>query len=122
MRRILVIVVLTMFFIVSSMFTFADNVTQSKGCGCDKNSSTVRDKERNREQRQVKLFYKTQDGKLYWWNRSYNSRLRNYDKNGDQDGLNRYLYEIASSYSFENKSDEDGFVKWALKEKPWNEE
>jgi hypothetical protein len=122
MRKNLVIIILMALFIVSSMSTFADNVNQSKGCGCETHGGSVREKSSTSEQKQEKLFYKTQEGKLYWWHRSYNSRLRNYEENGDLDGLNRYLYEIASSYSFERKSDEDGFVEWALKEKPWNEE
>ena len=66
------------------------------------------------------ICYETKDGKLYEWNNSYNWRLKNFEKEDDEQGLHRYLREIANRYRFGNKSNEDGFVEWALKNRPWN--
>ena len=66
------------------------------------------------------ICYETKDGKLYEWNNSYNWRLKNFEKEDDEQGLHRYLREIANRYRFGNKSNEDGFVEWALKNRPWH--
>ena len=66
------------------------------------------------------LSYETKDGKLYEWKNIYNYQLKNFEKEDDEQGLHRYLREIANRYRFGNRSDADGFVEWALKNRPWN--
>jgi hypothetical protein len=66
------------------------------------------------------LCYKTKDGRLYEWKNSYDYQLRKYEKNDDEQRLYRYLREIVNRYRFENQSDGEGFIEWALKNRPWN--
>ena len=62
------------------------------------------------------------EGKLYEWNNSYNYKLQNYEKENDEKGLHRYLREMANCYRLGNKSEVDGFVEWALENRPWSSE
>ena len=66
------------------------------------------------------LCYETKDGKLYKWNNSYNYKLKSFEKNNDEPGIFRYLREIANRYRLENQSEAEGFIEWALKNRPWN--
>ncbi len=66
------------------------------------------------------ICFETKDGKLYEWRKSYNYQLKNFEKEDDEQGLHKYLREIANRYRLGNMSDVDGFVEWALKNRPWN--
>jgi hypothetical protein len=66
------------------------------------------------------ICYETKDGKLWEWKNSYNYQLKNFEKEDDEQGLHRYLRDVAYRYRLGNASDVDGFVEWALKNRPWN--
>ena len=110
-------------FLLSSLPAFSQEAQDTKSdCGCETEENLVRDDDLGRWIEESSLSYETKDGNLYWWLPSYNPRARSYEESGNEEGLVGYLLEIASSYEFGDESDVDGFVEWALKNRPWKEE
>ena len=62
--------------------------------------------------------YEAKDGKMHVWRNRHNNRLVKYEKEGDNEALNKYLYKIARN-TFRKSEDKEGFVKWALENRPW---
>lgn len=80
----------------------------------------TRKKIRTREQVCDPPCYEGKDGEKCEWRYRYNRRLVKYEKEGDNEALNKYLYRIAHRYTFRKSEDKEGFVKWAHENRPWN--
>jgi hypothetical protein len=124
MKRTLIILTVAGALLLSAGFLFAKDAAQAGG---GKRSGTksakgeaVQSQDRLMLQEKDALCFEANDGKLYEWKNSYNHRLQNLEKEDDEEGLHRYVREIANRYRFGNKSDEEGFVEWALQNRPWN--
>ncbi|UCB44603.1 MAG: hypothetical protein JSV25_10315 [Spirochaetota bacterium] len=132
MKRTIIICTVAAVFVLSAGFVFAQSGPSKPGVGGSTvDSGTVagetiqnknQEKVQNKKQNGEVFCYETKDGKLYVWNNSFNYKLQNYEKEDDEKGLNRYLREIANHYRLGNKSEVDGFVEWALKNRPWSTE
>jgi len=121
-RSLFIAGVIAVFFLLSSVFVFAQEGEGNKTpCGCA-DGNLIRDEGLERWAEESMLCYETEDGNLYWWLQSYNDRVRSYEKNGDTDGIVCYLRKIADNYGFGDESDEEGFIEWVLETRPWEEE
>ncbi len=80
----------------------------------------TRTREQVREQVCDQPCYEAKDGEKHEWRNRYNNRLMKYEKEGDNEALNKYIYRIARRYTFRKSEDKEGFVKWALENRPWN--
>ena len=80
----------------------------------------TRTREQVREQVCDPPCYEAKDGEKHEWRNRYNNRLMKYEKEGDNEALNKYIYRIAHKYGFRKSEDKEGFVKWALENRPWN--
>jgi hypothetical protein len=64
--------------------------------------------------------YLTKDGEAYQWNHRFTKKSKQYEGQDNPDALNRYLNRIAKMNRFKDQKDVDGFVQWALKNRPWD--
>ena len=64
--------------------------------------------------------YLAKDGEVYEWNHIFTKRTKQYEDQDNPDAMNRYLNRIAKANRFKDKKDVDGFVQWALKNRPWD--
>ena len=64
--------------------------------------------------------YLAEDGEIYEWNHRYTKRTKQYDDQDNPETMNRYLKVIAKRNRFKDQKDVDGFVQWALKNRPWD--
>lgn len=126
MKRTLIILTVAAALVLSAGFLFAKDAPQAGGGKAGGTGSakgeTVQSQDRLMLQAKDASCYETKDGKLYEWKNSYNYQVKNFEKEDDEQGLHRYIREIANRYRFENKSDKEEFVEWALKNRPWNTE
>jgi len=126
MKRTLIILTVAAALVFSAGFLFAKNDPSGQGGQAGGNGKgdmlQTQDREMLKTQDGDCLDQETKDGKLYEWNNSYNNQLKAFEKENDEQGLHRYVREIANRYRFENRSDEEGFIEWALKNRPWNTE
>jgi hypothetical protein len=126
MKRTLIILTVAVALVLSSGLLFAKNDPSGQGGKASGNGQgdmlQTQDREMLKTQDRDSLCQEAMDGKLYKWKNSYNYRLKALEKENDEQGLHRYIREIANRYRFENKSDKDEFVEWALKNRPWNTE
>lgn len=132
MKRTIIVLTLVLTLVLSAGFIFAKNVPLGQGGEAggtgqgdmlqthDHAMMQTQDREKLQTHDGDCLYYETKDGKLYEWNNSYNYRLKNFEKNTDEPGLFRYLREIANRYRLDNQSEAEGFIEWALKNRPWN--
>jgi hypothetical protein len=101
--------------------------TSRDGSG-DQLRTRDRDRDREREQKGLagdegdNLKLKKRDGEMHQWRLRYNKRLRKFEEAGDGEAMNNYLHRIANQYRFKNKKDNQRFVVWARKNKPWSEQ
>ena len=108
------------------LFTYAAASAQEKDdpCGCgDDSSQSIEDRLECESiatwMKESAIAYETKDGNLYWWLGGYDERARKLAEAGDEKGLADYVREIAANYRFGSESDEEGFIRWVLTEKPW---
>ena len=134
MKRTLIILTVAAALVLSAGLLFAKNNPSGQGSQAgatgtghgdmlqtqDQAMMQTQDREMLKTQDGDCLFYEAKDGKLYEWKNSYNYKLKNFEKEDDEQGLHRYLREIANRYRLGNRSDADGFVEWAMKSRPWN--
>jgi hypothetical protein len=105
-----------------------DREREQKGLAGDEGDNLkLKKRERMQEQTRVEnhvntLFYIDQDGEMHQWRLRYNKRLRKFEEAGDGEAMNNYLHRIANQYRFKNKKDNQRFVVWARKNKPWSEQ
>ena len=85
-----------------------------------KSLEKTRTREQIREQICDQPCYEGKDGEKYEWKKRHNTRLVKYEKEGDVETLNKYLYRIVNRSKFRKSEDKEGFVKWALENRPWN--
>jgi hypothetical protein len=110
-------------FLLISAAVFAQEEQGPKDdCGCAPEVNVVKDDDLGRWVEESALCYEAEDGNLYWWLSSDNDMVKSYEERGDEEGLLRYLHEIAGRYSFSDESSEQGFVEWSLKNRPWSGE
>lgn len=110
------------FFLISAAVFAQEEQGPKDDCGCAPEVNVVRDDDLGRWVEESNLCYEAEDGNLYWWLSSDNDMVKNYEESGDEEGLFRYLHEIAGRYSFSNESGEQGFVEWSLQNRPWSGE
>ena len=65
------------------------------------------------------LSYRGGDGASYQWQERYDSRLRRLEGREDNEPLTGTLYRISRRHRFTHEEDVDGFVTWALQNRPW---
>jgi hypothetical protein len=120
-RKSLIIVgVIAIFFLLSLVFAFAqEKQSEEAPCGCEE-EKIERDDSLKSWIEESTHAYETEDGNLYWWLQTYNDEAKGYEGSGDDTGLIQYLREIADHYEFGDESDENGFIEWALKTRPWS--
>jgi len=124
MKRAIIIFMVAAALVLSAGLLFAKN--DQSGSGGKAGGTGQGDMLKTQEREMLKTqdgdcpCYETKDGKLYEWKNSYNYQLKNFEKEDDEQGLHRYLHEIANRYRLGNASEVDGFVEWALKNRPWN--
>jgi hypothetical protein len=126
MKRTIIIFTVAAALVLSAGLLFAKDAAQAGGGNAGGTKSArgeaVQSQDRLMLQEKDALCFEAKDGKLYEWKNSYNFRLQNLEKEDDEQGLHRYVREIANRYRFGNKSDEEGFVEWVLRNRPWNTE
>ena len=96
---------------------------QDQGQLGDRDKTQVQDRLRTRtKDGEGEPVYTTEDGQVYRWQNRYNHRLQKLEGQGDDEGLNALLNRIAERHHFNKAGEAEGFVQWALRSRPWEEE
>ena len=74
----------------------------------------TRDRELDRE-----ILFKDSEGKVHQWRERFNHRLQKHEAKDDPQGLTRALHRVANRYRLSTDEDAEGFVAWALNNRPW---